>query len=67
MFFLFVKKLYCLLSKEFLVPRLSSLLYLGNLLLKGLRKMCPSPMAIKGFVLEEGGGDFPVNQPFKST
>ena len=29
--------------------------------------MCPSPVTIKGFVLGEGGGDFPANQPSKST
>lgn len=29
--------------------------------------MCPGPAAVKGFVLGEEGGDFPVNQPSKST
>lgn len=32
MFLLFVNKVCCLLGKEFLVPRLSPMLYLGNLL-----------------------------------
>lgn len=49
-----VNKRWCLLGKEFLVPRLSPLFYLGNLLWKSWRKTCPGPAALKGSVLGWG-------------